>query len=121
MNLMTNYCPGDAIGSPGLVDVGDIDYYERRDRSFIDEMRELWPDQYHFYPHRIGTCRKCAPKGRSPETIPPHCFCDRKCIEFAAHPEGYLVRMQCSGCGWQNRSVDAVLALNYTITRTRKG
>ena len=118
MNTMTNYCPGDAIGSPGLVDAGDVDSYEANDRAFVDEMRVLWPDRYHIYPHRTGTCRKCAPKGQSPETAPHHCFCDRKFVEFAAHPDGYKVRIHCSHCGWQNRSVDATLARQFTEART---
>lgn len=61
MHGMTSYCPGDGVGSPGVISIRDADYYERRDRSFIDEMRLLWPDQYTQYPHRqMGMCRKCA-------------------------------------------------------------
>lgn len=118
MNTMTNYCPGDAIGSPGLVDAGDVDSYEANDRAFIDEMRVLWPDRYQTYPHRTGTCRKCAPKDERPQTVPHDCFCDRKYVEFVAHPDGYNVRSHCAHCGWQNRSVDATLARKFTEERT---
>lgn len=113
MEAMTNYCPGAAVGSPALVPVRDADYYERRDRAFVEEMRVVWPDHYATMPHRTGTCHKCVRKGE-PVLYEERCLCDRQYIQFLAHPDGYNVRFRCWNCGWHSRSDDALAALKFS-------